>query len=265
MRISAKLFVIPSALLLATAMATLSRPTAAQQRTDATQPKPIVKSANVDLNGDGKADKITFKATNEEGAFALTVNGTTLRDKIGDTGEPTGGFRVIDIESGDRMKEIVVVNFGANDYNQCVYYRYNGKRIRRIGDTPFDPGNSGSVGAGFVYGDYWMGFWARTDKYALNAKTGLLARVPQEFYFVDKKATVTKSFSVYRSRTSGQILANVAKDSRIVVVLHAPPSAVGTRRPEARQWYLIKTERGLLGWAYFSDLESKTSGLPFAG
>ena len=69
-----------------------------------------------------------------------------------------------------------------------------------------------------------------------------------------------QSFPLTQKRGGKEVVANLAKDSRIQVLLCAP--AVHAGQPPA---YLVKSSTGLVGWTTFEELETKTEGLPFAG
>ncbi|QQR44602.1 hypothetical protein JKA73_00130 [Myxococcus xanthus] len=214
-----------------------------------------VKSASVDLNGDGTPEAVSIQFDEPKNEFILKAGSATIRGP-GDDNEPAGVF-IVDLDSRDKRKELVV-RTGQTDYDQRSYiYGFDGKALKLLGTVP---ALTEAKGNGIILSDSWQGFWNRRDKYAVDAKTGKVSEVPQDLYAVGVEATVKQSFPLARSRTDKSAVATLAQGSKIQVLAAAPSGRKGED-----YLYLVKSSTGLLGWATAKDLTGKTDGLPFAG
>lgn len=214
-----------------------------------------VKSASVDLNGDGKPEALSLEWDAGKDQFVLKAGGATVRGAT-DGNEPAG-FTVVDLDSGDKRKE-VAVHTGQTDYDQRKHlFAFDGKALKALGTVP---ALTEVRGNGIILSDSWQGFWNRRDKYALDAKAGKVSEVPQELYAVGVEATVKQSFPLARGLTEKTPVATLAQGSKIQVLAAAPVGKKGEG-----YLYLVKSSTGLLGWAREKDLLEKTEGLPLAG
>jgi len=216
--------------------------------------KPL-EQAEVDLNGDGKSEKITFAVKPKELKFVITVAGSSQTGEFEDGGDPPEGFTIIDIDKNDQYKEIVVVCPAASDAHVHYIFAYDGRSLKKIGRfTRFVefPGN------GIVRVQEWAGFWVVHDKYVLDGPKHTLKKVPQEFYYVGVPATVKKTFPVYATRNDKTVVAYVRPKSSVIILLCAP----FRERPE---WYILKTETGLIGWVKEEIFQEHLDGIPWAG
>jgi hypothetical protein len=230
----------------------------------------IVKSATVDLNGDGKSEKVSItilkRIPREPGErdYLLRVDGASVSAYM----ECVEGFAVVDVDVRDHYKEIAVYT-GPSDDNWFVFYSYDGKSLKKMGEAEWPT----LKGNGIVYDRHRMAFTTVTDKYALNYRTRTLELVPQEMYYIGRPITITKSFAVYQSRTSKEVLANLEPRSKAQILAYSPapakPSADSDRgRAEYERmmdgWYLIKTQSNLLGWARLRSFNGKVEGIYWA-
>ncbi|NOJ80471.1 hypothetical protein HNV28_19425 [Myxococcus xanthus] len=214
-----------------------------------------VKSASVDLNGDGTPEAVSIQFDEPKNEFILKAGSATIRGP-GDDNEPAGVF-IVDLDSRDKRKELVV-RTGQTDYDQRSYiYGFDGKALKLLGTVP---ALTEAKGNGIILSDSWQGFWNRRDKYVVDAKTGKVSEVPQDLYAVGVEATVKQSFPLARSRTDKSAVATLAQGSKIQVLAAAPSG-----RKDEGYLYLVKSSTGLLGWATAKDLTGKTDGLPLAG
>jgi hypothetical protein len=214
-----------------------------------------VTSTSADLDGDGKPEALSLQWKEGDAQFVLKAGSATIRGKADDT-EVRGVF-VVDIDSGDKWKELCVHLGLTDDDAHCLVYGFDGKALKELGDVH---ALTEVKGNGFVLSDTWTGFWNRREKYALDRKAWKLELVPQELYFVGAEATVKQSFPLARSRTDKSVVANVAQGSKIQVLAASP---VDPKTQDS--WYLVKSATGLLGWVSTKDLSEKTEGLPWAG
>jgi hypothetical protein len=165
------------------------------------------------------------------------------------------GFAIIDLDTRDRYKEIAVYTPGPSDDNEYVIYWYDGKQLHRIGDIS---ANITIQGNGIVLGDWWTGNFLVRDKYALDKSTHNLYMVPQDIHYVGETHKVLESFPICKSPGSKNVVATLAKGSRILVVAIKFTKETGNNRSQYnRDWLLIKSQSGLLGWARLNTAYGK--------
>jgi hypothetical protein len=214
------------------------------------------KSASADLDGDGKPEAISVQWDRVGKQFVLNVGSITFRHTAGDF--EVRGVSVIDIDGGDKWKEVVVhMGLLSGDYyNRTFVYGFDGNELKELGYTH----NLAEVrGNGIVLADWWMGFWNLREKYTLDREAWKLHRVPQELYFVGAEATVKQSFPIVHSSKDKAVVANLAEGSKIQVLASTP---VDPKTLDC--WYLVKSSSGLLGWTKHKNLRNKTEGLPWS-
>jgi len=210
--------------------------------------------AKVDLDGDGTADLVSLEVPeNSTGDFLLKINDKSVKGRLSDT--PTGFF-ITDIDSSDRLTEVLVYTPGPSDDDEYLVYQYDGKKIWELGHLSRWPL---FLGNGIVYVKDWMGFWEKVEKFVLNKKERRLQRIPQELYYVGVKTTVSQSFPIYQRPKSPVVIANLKVGSSIEVLAWLPQFE---KDDYSEQWYLIRTEHGLLGYAPLKGI--KVTNLPWA-
>jgi len=216
-------------------------------------------TANVDLNGDGVPDKISFTKREGPGEYTLFVNG---RPKAGNFKNAYfDGFIVVDVKRTDPFKEVAMVSYGGGYDYEYQLYRYNGSIIQEMGGFNGIPSFKGN---GIVLVETWMGFWPKKDKYLLDSSSGRLNHVPQELYNVGIEATVKESFPIYKSRHESDVVANTLVNSKILIVA-CDPSPKCADGGYFCDWYLVKTATGFEGWVRLKTLSDKLESLPWAG
>jgi len=214
----------------------------------------FVSSAKADLDGDGAEEEIRFEAL-PTGivAYDLAIGGAKLGKRLEASEALT--FAIVDLDSTDKQREVLVRTEDANDYRSFVVVRYEKKKPVELGrfggQLPADPEIAGN---GFVLYQTWEGFYARTVKLALDAKKGKLAELVPELYAVEVRAKVKESFPLYTTRAKKDVLARAKVGSEVNVVAHDP----------AAKLFLVRSATGLLGWVTFADLE-RGADLPWAG
>jgi len=89
-------------------------------------------SGEYDLDGDGKAEKITaFLPPNYEDAGYIEING--LKSPL-NLSTPTGEARIIDLDSRDNFVEVGIFDDGPSGDPVFWFFRYDGKKIYSLGD-----------------------------------------------------------------------------------------------------------------------------------
>lgn len=84
----------------------------------------------------------------------------------------------------------------------------------------------------------------------------------QPYYYVGMKTKTTKNISLYKNKTGNEIIANLTPNYEIEVILaEAAPNSND-------QYYLVKTEFGLVGWLRLAEpytYDTGIEGLHFNG
>jgi hypothetical protein len=216
----------------------------------------LQQQGEVDLDGNGKPEKITFNTDPKTKKFTITVAGSSQSgDYEPDIGTPEG-FAIVKIDKTDKYREIVVRCPQASDADDNYIFAYDGKKLNKIGKF------SRSVefpGDGSVRVEDWAGFWVTHDKYVLERPKQTLKKVPQEFYYVGVPATVNKTFPIYTTPNKQTVVANVKPGSKVIILLCAAPFT------ENSKWYLLKTEDNLIGWIKEEIIQDRLGGISWAG
>jgi len=187
---------------------------------------------SADLNGDGKAETVTFTWKKGQPTYTLQVGAVKLTVRLDPIDESVSGVRVVDLNTGARGKELAVCTTGGSN-TAFQFFAYDGAALYllgRVGQQVEMPG------AGFIYAKEWAGFWNRLDKYALNPKTHKLEIVPQPFYYVGATGTVQRSLPIYAAQAKKTVVANLLPKSKVLILLNQG------------NWYLVKSTTGLVGW-----------------
>jgi len=208
-----------------------------------------------DFDGNGKPEEAVLSKITEDGYFTLSVGSVLIRGKL-ENGE-ADLVKAVDIDSSDRKREIAVHTSGPSDDHEWLLYRFDGKNLAEIGRIF---GSCDITGNGIILSEQWMGFWIRKEKFVLDDATKKLKAVPQQFYFVGVEAKVKKSFPIFRTRTSKEVVANLMEGSTVLFVVSDLSSG-----EYGDEWYLIKSKTGLLGWARIAAIQENVEGLPWAG
>lgn len=197
---------------------------------------------SADLDGDGKNESIQ------------------IRDDevvIGRASIPCGAMQpcsveVVDARTGDSQKEVVLCEAGLRDEVNCRLYTYEARRAVQI---PFSDGSEPpeilTNGSGIVRTRAWQDrLYTRTEKYLL--RSGRLERVAQPFFAADEAVHIDRTFPITLEPGAGAVVANVAPNSDITVVLE---------HGSKDDFYLITVSSGLMGWVKLSDLVSASDEL----
>jgi len=209
-----------------------------------------------DLDGDGKPESIALHWNENKGSFTLKIGKASFTSP--ESRLQGGALDVVDLlEVGDKWKE-VAVSSGFTDGDKRIFlFGFDGKAVKPLGEVH----SLGEVkGNGIVLSQIWMGFWNRTEKYALDRETWSVRRVAQPLYYVGKQATVKQTFPLGNSRKDSTPIANLAPGTTIEVLAADVPERQGEP-----VFYMVKSVTGLLGWTSHKELSAKTEGLPFAG
>jgi len=224
--------------------------------------------AEADLDGDGIDETIAMEYVTEVGDFVLRIDDQEIAGWL----EPDlMGFEIVDIDTGDEYVEVVVTTAGPSDDYESIIYGYQDGRIVEMDHIT---GYVRFSGDGTMLVDNWMGFWMRRDKYVLDPARRLHL-VPQELYSICEwssiealglECTVLDPFPIYNDREGTELLEDLESGSFITVIAcYDPPLDTDDSYVDYYgDWYLIRSEIGLTGWARLESFWDKLEGLHWA-
>ena len=233
--------------------------------------------------------------------FTLTVEGYSVSDTL--PYEDSFGVELIDINKGDKSKEILISSGGAPDYNFWVYKYSNGLVQLLESDyyQEFIPDGSGSVTV-----VQWAGFCVLKDKLTLSKDGTKLEKVKVDFYPIkytfdedglekDYKVTAVKSFKIYKDRNpnckvkfeivkdyikytvtgydENSVVTEIKKGEKVIITGY--DSKYVTVRDSGGEeswwvWIQMKSASGKTGWIFMSAYDQNfwneyVEGIIFAG
>lgn len=221
----------------------------------------FTRTVKADLTGSGKNDVIILtekvERTPVDVFYLLTVNDSSIKIYIDTGGTPK--LSIVAIDDTDKHREIVVNATGPDDQDEYWIYWYDGKTIRLIDELWWVTFS----GHGFLYAGDHIGFWFQQDKYVLNKQTMKLDVVEQPYYYVGVEASVITSIPLYTKKGGTTVVANLKPKSKVIVLLYDPIPLDQQKKKIGSDWYLIKTESGLVGWASEANFREALT-LPYA-
>lgn len=203
--------------------------------------------ALVDLNGDGVHDVVNLDAD----AFQLLIN-----EQMFDVyGEMYWGMAFVDIDTTDNNAEVAVYHSTEGDTTEIRLFGYFDGELVEL-ESLYSHSEVVFNGDGTVVTGEWEGFWTSTHLLQLDRATLSWTRIPQDFLYVSRDYDLLQSLSLFTSRTDESVIATVPAGGTITIVL----------TDSDRQWYLVRTPEGLLGWIPLSMLTEETfDGFVWAG
>lgn len=212
-------------------------------------PLALAAAPQVDLDGDGKDEKISV--TEEH----VRVNDATV--------ECSGyefpcEIHVEDINGSDGLKELSLCEFGPRDSKHCRLYVYKGGALKELELSAFEdfyPSDIVTSGNSIVLADTNWRFFERREKFVVSADRSSATLVAQPFYAVGYALHVDRTFPIYGAvGGGGGTVANVRPDSDIEIVLQSGADD---------GWFLVKISSGLMGWVHLDGLIGASD--PFMG
>jgi hypothetical protein len=193
---------------------------------------------------DGQKDYVLFVClkTGSDGYdhYLLEVNGEITAGR----GEELDGlFKIVDIDTTDKLKEIAIPESGpSDDYVTSLYY-YDGSSLVFMGSFPgtYDFKVDGSGEVRTVRRGSILHTWSYPARYRLAAGHKLVP-VEEQFYPMNCHATVLTQLALQASPT----------DSRIAYILRRG-QRVNILGSDDRKWCLVETEDGVRGWFAVED------------
>ena len=215
--------------------------------------------ASVDLNGDGKLDKIKLEQVkgrnSTEIGYKLSVNGAVVFGSTSGYERPQ--FFIADINRKDRFKEIVIQTpTGSGEADGGIYW-YKGHKIQQTYKI-----NSNWItfkGNGTVAVSHWEGFWACEEMFKLDGNHRLV-KVPQKFYSLNQKGTVSKKLPLRKQPGKADIAATLPVGTKITII--KSNSSKGWGNPDT--WYYVRADNGTAGWMRDDEALGHIRDLPYS-
>ena len=190
----------------------------------------------IDLNGDGKKDKINLNCLPGEYEYSLTVNNS----KINGSGDNLDGIMYIaDINTKDKYKEIAITESGPSDDSKTYFYYYNGSSIIYMGKVQ---GNNYSLkinGSGkFITKTRGaiLQTWFYSDEYKLSA-THKLSHITEKYRKMNTIVTVKKPLKLQKSPTDSSPLMTLKTGQKVLLT-----------DTDNKKWCAVETAEGQKGW-----------------
>ena len=191
----------------------------------------------VDFNGDGKKDEFEGKILGRV-EFEIRINDFFIKGE----GEEIESIRIIDIDKGDRFKEIVVFEAGPSDDPELTYYYYNGKEVILMGKIPIHyekhdgQGNiSGKIRAHILH------TWYKKVNFKIN-KNRKIFQVKKDFYDMGQYVVELKKEIKLLKKIKGNEVAYIL----------IPPQKIRLLKTDDKEWIYVENDKKQQGWLHWS-------------
>ncbi|MFZ4590004.1 MAG: hypothetical protein ACOYN6_03340 [Ignavibacteria bacterium] len=233
--------------------------------------------------------------------FTITIDGKSMSDSL--PYEESFRVEIVDINSKDKSKEILISSGGSPDYCYWVYKYSNG--LVQIAKTDFLQ-EFIPDGSGVVLGVKWMGFCIVKDTYKLSKDGNSLEKVPIDFYPIkytfdegrvikDYEVKAVKSFKIYKDRKSNckvkseiikdyiqytvtgyddnSVLTEIKKGEKVILTGYDTKYTTIKNSQGEESWWVwiqMKSASGKTGWIFMSAYDQEYwneyfEGVHFAG
>ncbi len=193
----------------------------------------------IDLNGDGKADKLEVLSSDGQAglkAAKIVVNGVSLSD-IQMYKELA--VSIVDVDTSDKLQQILVDGTSESGKKWFTIFIWDGKKVLQAMkvDTASPNGALKLIDSGQVIVEKPQSFWTERTIWKLSGYK--FDELSQPFFAIGKPAVVeTPIVLVYNPDTTSPV-TGVGPGAVVEIVLC-------TTGP--KPWYLLKTDTGLMGW-----------------
>lgn len=202
-------------------------------------PTATVLKDKVDMNGDGKADKVlavTAIGQGDQKAVKVTVGALSLSD--------TQTYKdvkveIVDLDAADKTKEILITGTSDSGKKWFTVFLYDGKHLVQ-GAKINSGGGSGEihlVGGGQIVVDMPKKFYTEHAAWHLDGLS--LDEIPQPFVYIGAKGHVKQDVILLHDPGSSVSVVTLAAGETAQIV-------IGTI--DEKKWFLVQSQTGLLGW-----------------
>ncbi|MBU1023916.1 hypothetical protein KKB99_06505 [bacterium] len=213
-----------------------------------------VSKAEVDLDGDGKPEKIEIIPKHWCWGNDLFINDKLMENTSSDR------FCIVDLDKSDDFKELLVVfspYFTFKRSDAGFVYTYFNKKVEPVLDKSIQI--TRIMGDGLVYCQKNLPVGSAIEKYILDNETRKLNLIEADTFYTNLEITVKDSFSLQTKMNTQQILCDVNPNDVITLVAC---TIVESNEPvdsywSDYYWYQIKTPNGLTGWAEYRTFKDR--------
>lgn len=221
-------------------------------------------AGQIDLNGDGTMDKISF--TTDGKRYTLSVNQSRAE------GQGSGiqsQYRLVDVDSSDPYREIVIEEHGRDGEYMSTFYYYDGRSLVSMRKVQGLCGNTDAVRGDGIVRSRTRGSlfetWYYIKEYRLNSQHRLV-ETPSAFYekigYADSNLLRLKidSLPFAVSPGSTEISFILSRDERVRFIGSDNQRWCLFRTPDGRNgWLEVKNvfyigDTGLASWEVFDGL-----------
>lgn len=184
-----------------------------------------------DVNGDGKEENIKLDYYNR----ALTVNDMTIA--AGST-SVKNKLAIVDINKKDLLKEMVIKQRGYSDYDEVIFYYFDGKTFvgkHCINGSDFFVDGSGKFTTTNKRSQTFF-TWSHDVEYNLTENYGF-QEVSKEMYPLSIKLKVKHELQLQKSKTDKEIATTLKVGEEVELI-----------GCDDKTWCCIRTSSGVIGW-----------------
>jgi len=200
------------------------------------------KIREVDLNNDGEKEFIKLEYGDDK-YFRLSINNISI---VGAAENIDNNFKIVDLKSGDNIKEIAISELGSDKDPKTTFYSYCVHNILFVGKI------NGHINDIKIKGDgslitsangRVLHSWTYPDKYVLNSDH-ILVNEPKDFYEMNHKVKVLKSIPLLKSTTETEMVAALTVGEEATLIAS-----------DNKRWCQVKKENGIKGWFEIEDFD----------
>ncbi len=203
-------------------------------------------SLQEDINGDGKKENIALTVERLGGLVTTTLHVNDFFVIVPGY-DPVGFFGIVDIDNGDKIKEIAVIDMGPSDDYTTSFYSFDGANLLLMGtisgsykEMKFDGlGKLTTQTRGKI-----LDTWFYADDFIIS-KNHELVHAPKNLYVRDTAVTLLTSLPLNTSPTNSQIITTLKKDE-----------AVKITGCDDIMWCVVEKANGVKGWFAVEDFDS---------
>jgi len=218
----------------------------------------VISSYRNDINFDGAEEEV-FLIQDKKKQHYIKINKVTMK-------LPSQDVKNLSfLELPRNSVKLILIEIRIDDKPSFVAFFYNTRNIQQVAKFSSHPAVDSD---GLIYTEENMGFWIKKDKYMIvDSKEGkTLKAIPQELYYVGFKSRVKGDIILYANREeNSKLVVDVLRSGDNIEILLCDPSN-WFKRPNQKNnrlydWYLVKTDKGFIGWTRYKDLQQNVEGI----
>ena len=205
-----------------------------------------IQSSEVDLNGDGIKDKIKFEPLGDKeelNGFRLEVNNLIIERSAEYL---DGSYSVVDIDTRDKYKEIVISEFGPSDDELTYFYYYNGIELIFMGELKGLHKHIKMNGKGiletFDRNDFFGTLFYQQEYRLTNQHK--FTPIPKDMYDIKITVTIKQLVPMRDFKNRNIIIRDLEIGEKIEVI-----------STDFKEWFFIRDSANKEGWFCVEDIK----------